>query len=101
MTGPWPWWNSARAGLTGYVAGTSRQVADKGVTINNLLPGIHDTDRAKALDTGWTEPLHDTLHSILVGYSVNSISDLARRTVAVAETLRGGPAAAGEQRGAG
>ncbi|KPQ08086.1 MAG: 3-oxoacyl-[acyl-carrier protein] reductase [Rhodobacteraceae bacterium HLUCCA12] len=42
--------NSARAGLTGYVAGTARQLAGKGVTINNLLPGIHDTDRAKALD---------------------------------------------------
>jgi len=44
--------NSARAGLTGYVAGTSRQVAGKGVTINNLLPGIHATDRAQALDKG-------------------------------------------------
>ena len=43
--------NSARAGLTGYVAGTARQVAGKGVIINNLLPGIHDTDRAIALDT--------------------------------------------------
>ena len=44
--------NSARAGLTGYVAGTARQVAREGVTINNLLPGIHDTDRAAALDDG-------------------------------------------------
>ena len=43
--------NAARAGLTGYVAGTSRQVAGSGVTINNLLPGIHATDRAVALDT--------------------------------------------------
>jgi 3-oxoacyl-[acyl-carrier protein] reductase len=42
--------NAARTGLTGYVAGTSRQVAEKGVTINNLLPGIHATDRAVALD---------------------------------------------------
>ncbi len=42
--------NAARAGLTGYVAGTARQVAGRGVTINNLLPGIHDTDRASALD---------------------------------------------------
>ncbi len=42
--------NSARAGLTGYVAGTARQVAGKGVVINNLLPGIHATDRAVALD---------------------------------------------------
>ena len=47
--------NSARAGLTGYVAGTSRQVAGKGVTINNLLPGIHATDRAISLDTGVTK----------------------------------------------
>ena len=42
--------NAARAGLTGFVGGTARQVAPKGVTINNLLPGSHDTDRAKALD---------------------------------------------------
>lgn len=44
--------NAARTGLTGYVAGTSRQVAGKGVNINNLLPGIHATDRADALDAG-------------------------------------------------
>lgn len=44
--------NAARTGLTGYVAGTARQVAPRGVTINNLLPGIHDTDRAAALDGG-------------------------------------------------
>ncbi len=42
--------NSARAGLTGYVGGTSRQVAGSGVNINNLLPGIHATDRAMSLD---------------------------------------------------
>ena len=47
--------NSARAGLTGYVAGTARQVAGKGVNINNLQPGIHATDRADALDKGVTE----------------------------------------------
>ncbi|MDP2738411.1 MAG: SDR family oxidoreductase [Pseudorhodobacter sp.] len=43
--------NSARSGLTGFVAGTARQVARHGVTINNLLPGLHATDRAVALDT--------------------------------------------------
>ncbi len=42
--------NAARTGLTGFVAGTARQVAEKGVNINNLLPGIHATDRANALD---------------------------------------------------
>ena len=44
--------NTARTGLTGFVAGTSRQVAASGVNINNLLPGIHATDRAMALDQG-------------------------------------------------
>jgi len=42
--------NTARSGLTGYVAGVSRQVAGTGVTINNLLPGLHDTDRLAMLD---------------------------------------------------
>ena len=42
--------NAARTGLTGYVAGTARQVASHGVTINNLLPGVHDTDRIISID---------------------------------------------------
>ena len=37
--------NSARAGLTGFVAGTSREVAKHNVTINNLLPGDFETER--------------------------------------------------------
>lgn len=37
--------NGARAGLTGFVAGLSRQIAGTNVTINNLLPGPFDTDR--------------------------------------------------------
>lgn len=41
--------NGARSGLTGFVAGTSRQVAQHGVTINNLLPGQHETDRITSL----------------------------------------------------
>jgi len=44
--------NAARTGLTGYVAGTARQVAGHGVCINNLLPGSHATDRATALEKG-------------------------------------------------
>jgi 3-oxoacyl-[acyl-carrier protein] reductase len=47
--------NSARAGLTGYVAGTSRQVAKSGVAINNLLPGSHATARREALDRALAE----------------------------------------------
>lgn len=40
---------AARSGLTGFVAGTSRQVARYGVTINNLLPGSHETARIESL----------------------------------------------------
>ncbi|MCZ0962044.1 SDR family oxidoreductase [Paracoccus benzoatiresistens] len=44
--------NTARTGLTGFVAGMSRQVAGHGVCVNNILPGIHATDRADSLDKG-------------------------------------------------
>ena len=40
--------NGARAGLTGFVAGLARsEIAARGVTINNLLPGPFDTDRLR------------------------------------------------------
>jgi 3-oxoacyl-[acyl-carrier protein] reductase len=41
--------NAVRLGLTGFVAGVSRQVAKHNVTINNLLPGSFSTARARAL----------------------------------------------------
>lgn len=40
--------SSARAGLTAFLAGVARTVADKNVTINNILPGAFDTDRCVA-----------------------------------------------------
>ena len=40
--------SGARAGLTSFLAGVARTVADRNVTINNLLPGKLDTDRLKA-----------------------------------------------------
>jgi 3-oxoacyl-[acyl-carrier protein] reductase len=36
--------NGARAGLTGFVAGLSRQTVVHNVTINNILPGLFATD---------------------------------------------------------
>src|SRR5271163_1767559 len=39
--------SAARAGLTAFVAGVARTVADKNVTINNLLPGSFDTERLR------------------------------------------------------
>ena len=40
--------NGARAGLTGFIAGASRQVASHNVTVNNILPGRFDTDRLRS-----------------------------------------------------
>lgn len=39
--------NGARTGLTGVIGGLSRQVAMHNVTINNLLPGLFETDRLR------------------------------------------------------
>ncbi len=40
--------SGARAGLTAFLAGVARQVAEHKVTINHLLPGFFDTDRLRA-----------------------------------------------------
>jgi 3-oxoacyl-[acyl-carrier protein] reductase len=40
--------NGARSGLTGFIAGLARSVAEHNVTVNNLLPGTFDTDRLKS-----------------------------------------------------
>src|SRR6266849_7965757 len=39
--------NGARSGLTGFVAGLARKTVAYNVTINNLLPGAHETGRLK------------------------------------------------------
>ncbi|MDP9082464.1 MAG: SDR family oxidoreductase [Pseudomonadota bacterium] len=39
--------SASRAGLTSFLAGVAREVADKGVTINNILPGYFDTQRLR------------------------------------------------------
>jgi 3-oxoacyl-[acyl-carrier protein] reductase len=39
--------SGARAGLTAFLAGVARTVAEKNVTINHLLPGAFDTDRLR------------------------------------------------------
>jgi 3-oxoacyl-[acyl-carrier protein] reductase len=40
--------NGARSGLVGFVAGLARQTVAHNVTINNLLPGIFDSDAQRA-----------------------------------------------------
>lgn len=48
--------NGARSGLVGFVAGLSRQTVQHNVTINNLLPGIFDTDAQRRHINGMLEP---------------------------------------------
>ncbi|GIK87251.1 MAG: dehydrogenase [Betaproteobacteria bacterium] len=38
---------AARSGLTGFVAGLARTVARHNVTLNNLMPGLFETDRLR------------------------------------------------------
>jgi 3-oxoacyl-[acyl-carrier protein] reductase len=67
--------NGARSGLTGFVAGVARKVAPHGVTINNLLPGLFDTDRivstmaaqAKAANVSIEEARRHRMASIPAG----------------------------------
>ena len=40
--------SGARAGLTAFLAGVCREVADRNVTVNNLLPGRMDTERLQS-----------------------------------------------------
>jgi 3-oxoacyl-[acyl-carrier protein] reductase len=45
--------SGARAGLTAFLAGVARTVADHNVTINNILPGYFDTDRLRGGVAAW------------------------------------------------
>jgi 3-oxoacyl-[acyl-carrier protein] reductase len=40
--------SGARAGLTAFMAGVARSIADRNVTINNILPGSFDTARLRS-----------------------------------------------------
>ena len=59
--------NGARSGLTGFVAGLARQskLAAANVTVNNLLPGVFDTDRVRTTATGTAAKLGKTVDEVL------------------------------------
>jgi 3-oxoacyl-[acyl-carrier protein] reductase len=54
--------NTARAGATGFLRTLAREVAAHGVTVNSVLPGLHDTDRVRGV---YTDP--EALSSALAG----------------------------------
>jgi 3-oxoacyl-[acyl-carrier protein] reductase len=51
--------SGARAGLTSFLAGVARTVANRNVTINNLLPGKLDTDRLRGANRAGQELTDD------------------------------------------
>jgi 3-oxoacyl-[acyl-carrier protein] reductase len=53
--------SGARAGLTAFLAGIARTVADKNVTINNILPGAFDTDRLRGTLSKAAEKTNKTI----------------------------------------
>ena len=59
--------NGARSGLTGFVAGVARtsKLASANVTINNLLPGIFDTDRVRTMAQGQSQKTGQAVDAIL------------------------------------
>jgi 3-oxoacyl-[acyl-carrier protein] reductase len=59
--------NGARAGLTGFVGGLSRDVARHGVTINNVLPGQFDTDRLRSNHRRAAETSGRDFETVLAG----------------------------------
>jgi 3-oxoacyl-[acyl-carrier protein] reductase len=59
--------NGARSGLTGFIAGLARQsrLASANVTVNNLLPGVFDTDRVRTTSMGAAAKSGRTLEEVL------------------------------------
>ncbi len=59
--------NGARSGLTGFVAGLARQsrLVTANVTINNLLPGVFDTDRVRSTSIGAAAKLGKTVEEVM------------------------------------
>jgi len=56
--------NGARAGLTGFIAGLSRQTLKHDMTINNILPGAFATDTMKSHMTAMAKQSGKTVDDV-------------------------------------
>ena len=56
--------NGARSALVGFVAGLARKTVARNVTINNLLPGIFDSDAQRRHIEGLLDQTHKTFDQI-------------------------------------
>jgi 3-oxoacyl-[acyl-carrier protein] reductase len=68
--------NGARSGLVGFVAGLSRQTVAANVTINNLLPGIFDSDAQREHIAGMLDEMGRSFEEV---WKERAMSNPARR----------------------
>lgn len=68
--------NGARSGLVGFVAGLSRQTVAANVTINNLLPGIFDSDAQREHIAGMLDEMGRSFEEV---WTERAMSNPARR----------------------
>jgi 3-oxoacyl-[acyl-carrier protein] reductase len=64
--------NGARSGLTGFVAGVARKAVNRNVTINNLLPGMFDTETMRKRSAAIASQS---------GQSVDQVQEARRKTI--------------------
>ena len=64
--------SGARAGLTAFMAGVARDIAEHNVTINGILPGMFDTDRLRSGLQGMAQ---------LQGKTAEEVAELRRASV--------------------
>lgn len=89
--------NTARAGATGFLKTLALEVAGDGVTVNSVLPGLHDTDRLRSLFDGDTTAAAATIPAGVVGDAADFgavvafvCSDQARFVTGTAIPIDGG-----------
>lgn len=89
--------NTARAGVTGFLKTLALEVAPLGVTVNSVLPGLHETDRLKALHGDRTADLAEGIPVGHVGRPADFgstvaflCSDQARSITGTALAVAGG-----------
>ena len=80
--------NGARSGLVGFVGGLARQTVARNVTINNLLPGIFDSDAQREPYRGMLTATGKTFDRGLAGARRGQSGQALRRSGRARRLLR-------------
>ncbi|MBI1336770.1 MAG: SDR family oxidoreductase [Phycisphaera sp.] len=69
--------NMARAGLTGFMKTIATELAPHGITVNALLPGLHETDRVKSLLASQTGDFEKNKAQMVAGVPMKRLGNAA------------------------